>query len=156
MRIKKGDLIDFNVNVEGEPNPKIQWFINDTPLATADRTKIDNTTDNNTKLRIRDAERVDSGTYKIVATNEHGRDEAEVKVIVLGEQFCMGLWLSAAFLDVPGQPKGPLDVNDVTKDSAVLKWYAPDDDGGSPITHYVVEKQEDNGKWVPVSDFSAL
>jgi predicted phage tail protein len=26
----------------------------------------------------------------------------------------------------------------------------PDDDGGSPISHYVVEKQEDDGRWVEV------
>lgn len=54
------------------------------------------------------------------------------------------------FIDVPETPKGPLEPRDVTKDSATLKWYAPGDDGGSPITHYIVEKQEDNGKWVLV------
>lgn len=84
IRIKKGEQISFNVNVEGEPNPKCQWSLNDSPLAS-DRTKVDNTTDNNTKLKTRDAERSDSGRYKLVATNEHGTDEAEVNVVVLGE-----------------------------------------------------------------------
>lgn len=85
IRIKKGTTIDFNVNVEGEPNPKNQWFINNTPLTTSDRTKIDNSTDNNTKIKTREAERIDSGVYKLVATNEYGSDEAEVNVIVLGK-----------------------------------------------------------------------
>ena len=52
--------------------------------------------------------------------------------------------------DVPLPPGGPLNVNDVTKESATLKWKVPEDDGGSPITHYMVEKQEDNGRWVEV------
>lgn len=52
---------------------------------------------------------------------------------------------------MPSEPKGPLSAQDVTKDSATLKWYAPEDDGGSPIINYVLEKQEDNGRWVPVS-----
>lgn len=84
IRIKKGTTIDFNVNVEGEPNPKNQWFINSTSLTTSNRTKIDNFTDNNTKLKTCDAERIDSGVYKLLATNEYGSDEAEVNVIVLG------------------------------------------------------------------------
>lgn len=84
IRIKKGAIIDFNVNVDGEPNPKNQWFINGTSLTTSNRTKIDNSIENNTKLKTREAERIDSGTYKLIATNEHGNDEAEVNVVVLG------------------------------------------------------------------------
>jgi membrane carboxypeptidase/penicillin-binding protein PbpC len=75
------------VNVEGEPNPKIDWFLNQTPLQNSIRTKIDNTTENNTKLITTASTRVDSGTYKIVAVNDSGRDEAEVNVVVLGERF---------------------------------------------------------------------
>lgn len=120
----------------GEPNPKCEWFLNGTPLTTSDRTKVDNSTDNNTRLKTRDAQRPDSGTYRLVATNEHGRDEAEVPVVVL---------------DVPDAPRGPLEANDVTKECATLRWMKPDDDGGSPITHYAVEKlEEGTGRWVPV------
>uniref|UniRef100_A0AC34RIM6 Twitchin n=1 Tax=Panagrolaimus sp. JU765 TaxID=591449 RepID=A0AC34RIM6_9BILA len=137
IKVKAGSFIDFNVNVEGEPNPKIQWFLNGTPLMTSDRTKIDNTTENNTKLKTTGAERGDSGNYKITATNDYGKDEEEVEVVVL---------------DVPSVPGGPLDARDITKESAVLKWYAPSDDGGSPIIHYVVEKQEDGGKWMPCGE----
>lgn len=77
---------------------------------------------------------MDSGRYKIVATNEHGKDEAEVDVIVL---------------DVPDVPRN-LNAFDITKDSATVSWLKPQDDGGSPISHYVVEKQEDGGRWVQV------
>uniref|UniRef100_A0A0N5A493 non-specific serine/threonine protein kinase n=1 Tax=Parastrongyloides trichosuri TaxID=131310 RepID=A0A0N5A493_PARTI len=139
IKVKKGGIIDFDVNVEGEPNPKIQWLLNTTPLTVSSRTKIDDSQVNNTKLKTTDAERLDSGVYKIIATNEYGKDEAEVNVVVL---------------DIPGSPRGPLDISDVTKDSAVVSWREPEDDGGSPISHYVVEKQEDNGRWVPCGETS--
>jgi hypothetical protein len=33
-----------------------------------------------------------------------------------------------------------------------LRWRAPDDDGGCDITHYVIEKEEDGGRWVPCGE----
>ena len=47
---------------------------------------------------------------------------------------------------------GPLNVDDVTKDSCHLSWKAPDDDGGQDI-QYVVEKQDQaTGVWEPVAE----
>ncbi|OZC09937.1 hypothetical protein X798_03043 [Onchocerca flexuosa] len=139
IRIKTGGTIEFNVKVEGEPPPKISWFNNETPLATFERTRIDNSLDYRTKLVTVNAIRSDSGIYKIVATNENGKDEAEVKVVVL---------------DIPGTPNGPLEATDITKESCTVHWNPPDDDGGSSISHYLVEKQEANGRWVPCGETS--
>lgn len=137
IRIKAGQSISFDVNVDGEPTPKIEWFLNGMLIHSLGKTKIDNSNDNNTRLDTKDAARADSGKYKIVATNENGRDEAEVNVNVL---------------DVPGAPEGPLIVKDITKDGCFLKWNPPEDDGGSPITNYIVEKQEDGGRWMPCGE----
>jgi hypothetical protein len=39
-------------------------------------------------------------------------------------------------------------VSDVTKESARLTWKPPQDDGGSPILHYVIEKMDTSrGTW---------
>jgi len=47
---------------------------------------------------------------------------------------------------------GPLEVTDVTKSGCHLKWKAPEDDGGKPITSYIIEKMDKaTGRWVPVS-----
>lgn len=43
--------------------------------------------DYNTKLDIKESKRLNSGIYKIIATNEHGKDEAEVEIVVLGNIF---------------------------------------------------------------------
>ena len=40
--------------------------------------------------------------------------------------------------DAPGQPGQP-NVDEITADTANLSWAAPDSDGGSPITNYIVE-----------------
>jgi titin len=43
------------------------------------------------------------------------------------------------FPDVPGKPRGPLEVSNVTENTADIQWKAPDSDGGSPLTSYLVE-----------------
>jgi len=43
--------------------------------------------------------------------------------------------------DKPSPPRN-LTVTAITAESADLEWEAPDDDGGSPVTHYVVEKKD--------------
>ena len=46
------------------------------------------------------------------------------------------------FSEPPSPPEGPIDVSDIQKTSAVLSWNESAQNGGSPITHYVVEKRE--------------
>src|SRR5699024_8791986 len=84
------------------------------------------------------ATRANSGIYTIRATNKHGEDEAEVEVTVL---------------DRPSPPGGPLRVEDVHAEGATLKWRPPEDDGGLPIDHYVVEKLDPvTGNWVKCAE----
>lgn len=45
-------------------------------------------------------------------------------------------------LDKPGKPEGPIKISDVHKEGCTLKWSPPEDDGGVPISHYVVEKMD--------------
>lgn len=51
--------------------------------------------DYNTKFQLRNAERGDSGIYRLKAENENGKDEATVDVNVI---------------DKPAAPEGPLQV----------------------------------------------
>jgi len=51
-------------------------------------------------------------------------------------------------------PGAPVDVqaSDVTKDSALVTWKAPESDGGTPITGYVVERSlAASARWLRVN-----
>lgn len=143
ITIRSGKIVKYNINVRGEPPPTITWYQNEkelSPSALLKNCEIINEP-YNTKLSIIDSIRKNTGCYKIVAVNEHGRDEAEVEITVLS---------------APGKPKGPLKVENITKESCQLKWEKPEDDGGRPITAYQVEKfDKEQGRWVPVGRTSA-
>lgn len=54
---------------------------------------------------------------------------------------------------MPLPPEGPLNPHSITKNSCQLQWRPPKDDGGSDITHYVIEKMDtENLRWVPVGE----
>ena len=53
------------------------------------------------------------------------------------------------FTEVPSSPEWPLTPSDITKDSVTLSWKPPPDDGGSPITGYIIDKLDlEYGGWV--------
>jgi len=53
-----------------------------------------------------------------------------------------------SLIDVPGAPRNA-QVDSVSDDTVTLSWKAPEDDGGSYVTNYIIEKLEpDTGKWV--------
>ena len=85
-------------------------------------------------MKLKDPQREDShDNYEFVLENAKGKQSQKFKLDVQG---------------VPGTPEGPLRVTDVFKDRCKLSWQKPLDDGGSPIAHYVVERQEvGSGRW---------
>lgn len=135
VKIRSGQPIKFDVDVKGEPEPTIEWLLNDDKLKTDDHHKIENEP-YHTLFMLVNSKRAHSGTYRIFARNEHGTDEATVDITVTSK---------------PGKPKGPLQVEEVHAEGCKLKWDKPEDDGGEPITNYLVEKMDtETGRWVPV------
>ena len=51
----------------------------------------------------------------------------------------------------PGPPSAP-EVSDITKNSCVLTWEAPDSDGGTPITGYYIERCSGTStRWININ-----
>ena len=92
----------------------------------------------NTVITLRKAERSDTGVYRLVLSNSAGRCEVSADGLVLGK---------------PSMPQGPLVVSDVRANRAKVDWRRPEDDGGTPITGYQVERQDvETGRWVPCGE----
>lgn len=100
--VKAGKPVKLDVNIKGEPPPKVVWIFKEKEVisfgenclilklteclvlkVTEESVTIVNV-DYNTKFDIKESKRAQSGIYKIVATNEHGKDEAEVEIVILG------------------------------------------------------------------------
>ena len=132
--VRGGQTVRFDVDVRGEPAPTMQWVFASVNLESKDRFKIENE-EHNTKLVMSETIRKDTGIYTLVATNSVGTDEATVEITILGK---------------PSRPEGPLQVTDIHKEGCKVKWDKPKDDGGLPITGYILEKMEaGTGRWVP-------
>ncbi len=51
----------------------------------------------------------------------------------------------------PGSPS-EVSADKVNKNGARLTWKPPKSDGGTPVTGYIVEKQDESGNWLSVAD----
>lgn len=124
--LNAGESFKIDADVYGKPLPSIQWLKGDQELANTARLEI-KSTDFATSLSVKEAIRVDSGLYMLLVKNVAGEKTASIHVKVL---------------DRPGPPEGPVVVTGVTAEKCVLAWKPPLQDGGSDISHYVIERRE--------------
>lgn len=137
MTVIAGEPFTITVPFIANPKPKPTWTINGEDVLTSDRIKFD-TTAVASQFINKKAKRSDTGNYTIHLTNAVGSDSASCKVLVV---------------DKPSRPLGPLDISDITPENCTLSWRPPMDDGGSPITNYIVEKLDTAGIWTKISSF---
>ena len=68
-----------------------------------------------------------------------------------GKQIVIQLFLKQiksviTFLDKPSKPGTP-EITDYDNESADIRWGPSASDGGSPITHYIIQKKEGSKDW---------
>lgn len=85
-------------------------------------------TGNSVSLVIKNSRRTDAGQYRLQLRNQSGFDTATLHVRVL---------------DRPLPPEH-LYADELNGDSLTLFWHPPLDNGGAPVTNYLVEKKELN------------
>ncbi|XP_063069289.1 titin-like [Engraulis encrasicolus] len=124
--LKAGESFRLEATVQGKPVPNIQWFKGDVEIEMSHKYELKKT-DFKVVLIVRDAVRIDSGQYTLHLTNVGGTKTASYNVKVL---------------DRPGPPKGPLLVTGVTCEKCALSWLPPEQDGGSRVSHYAIQKRE--------------
>uniref|UniRef100_A0AAZ3NSD8 Titin n=1 Tax=Oncorhynchus tshawytscha TaxID=74940 RepID=A0AAZ3NSD8_ONCTS len=99
---------------------------NDVEIKEAARLEIKNTAFK-ASLSVKEAIRVDGGQYILLLKNVGGEKSVHINVKVL---------------DRPGPPGGPISIYGVTSEKACIAWRPPAQDGGSDVSHYIVEKRE--------------
>lgn len=85
IKVRAGHNFELDVPVTGEPPPTKEWVMKGTPVITNDRIRVVNE-DYNTKLRVIDAKRSDSGSCTLFVKNINGSDTVTVNITVLGQQ----------------------------------------------------------------------
>lgn len=124
--VKNGEDIKIEIPVVGEPAPKIEWKKSDQLVKETSRLMILNKP-SMTVLHIRHAAREHSGQYSIEASNSAGKYVGEI---------------SLAVLEKPDPPTGPVKIDEVGSDYAIISWGPPEYTGGCQLDNYVVEKRE--------------
>ncbi|GFO38541.1 titin, partial [Plakobranchus ocellatus] len=126
ITLHAGATLKIPVRVGGIPSPSISWMQENKSIRSGGKITVD-IQENSTCLTVKKVSKDDDGLYSLVAENEVGEATAKFDVEIL---------------DKPTAPEGPIIVSDLTRDSAVLTWKPPKDDGGCDITAYVVERRD--------------
>ncbi|CAB1423098.1 unnamed protein product [Pleuronectes platessa] len=127
VNVRACSTLRLCVTIKGRPEPEVKWSKEDGNLT--ERAQIE-VTSSFTVLLIENVNRKDSGKYVLTVENCSGSKSAFINVRVL---------------DSPSAPTN-LEVKDVKRDSVSISWEAPLIDGGSKISHYIVEKREEARK----------
>uniref|UniRef100_A0A671YRG4 Immunoglobulin like and fibronectin type III domain containing 1, tandem duplicate 3 n=1 Tax=Sparus aurata TaxID=8175 RepID=A0A671YRG4_SPAAU len=124
--IKSGKDAAFKMTFVGREPMKIQWFHEGEELLEDTGIKIEKS-ESHTRLLLTKCKRKTTGEIKIKIKNECGTTEAISQLVVL---------------DKPTPPLNPVDIIESNSTCIEFKWRPPKDDGGSPITDYILERQQ--------------
>uniref|UniRef100_A0A8C3F5E2 Titin n=1 Tax=Chrysemys picta bellii TaxID=8478 RepID=A0A8C3F5E2_CHRPI len=125
--VHAGETFVLEADIHGKPIPDITWSKDGKELEeTTARMEIKSTLQR-TALTVKDCVRIDGGHYSLKLSNVGGTKSIPITVKVL---------------DRPGPPEGPLKITGVTAEKCYLAWAPPLHDGGSSISHYIIEKRE--------------
>ncbi|XP_040908463.1 immunoglobulin-like and fibronectin type III domain-containing protein 1 [Toxotes jaculatrix] len=126
VTVKVGHNAIFKLHFVGHEPIKIQWYREGEELQGDSNTRTEKSA-SHSRLLLSRCQRKDTGEIKIKLKNEHGFTEAISQLIVL---------------DKPTSPLGPAEVTESSATCIEFRWRPPKDDGGSPVTNYIMERQQ--------------
>ncbi|KAM9759010.1 myosin binding protein Hb isoform 3-T3 [Menidia menidia] len=128
-----GDKINLTIPFTGKPKPVVSWTKNGEALDTK-RVNI-RSSDRDSILFIRAAERDDSGTYEMCVKVDDFEDKAP---------------LILQIVELPGPPAS-VKIADTWGFNVALEWTPPKDNGNTEITGYTIQKADKKtGDWFTV------
>uniref|UniRef100_A0A673JCI7 Titin n=1 Tax=Sinocyclocheilus rhinocerous TaxID=307959 RepID=A0A673JCI7_9TELE len=133
--VKSGKDFKLEIPIFGRPKPKITWSKDGQSLKVTSRVTTSNTP-TSTILQITEACKDDLGKYTVTATNSVCAVKEDISIIIL---------------DKPGQPTGPIKVNEVSNNSVSISWEPPDDGGSSVIGYHLESKERTSIIWTKLN-----
>ncbi|KAM4651446.1 myosin-binding protein C, fast-type isoform 1-T1 [Discoglossus pictus] len=121
---KVGEQVNLVIPFQGKPRPVVTWTKEGKPL-DAKQVSI-RTSEVDTILFIRSAERAHSGKYELSVQIEGMKDTAAVNIRIV---------------EKPGPPQF-VTVKEVWGFNALVEWQPPKDNGNSEITGYTIQKAD--------------
>ncbi|XP_037545143.1 myosin binding protein Ca [Nematolebias whitei] len=119
-----GEKVNLVIPFQGKPRPVVTWSKDG--VLMEDKTVGTRTSDVDTVLFIRSAERRHSGAYTLSVQIENMADSADIHIQVV---------------EKPGPPID-VRVTDVWGFNAALEWKPPKDDGNCELIGYTVQKRD--------------
>ncbi|XP_060921586.1 myosin binding protein Ca isoform X2 [Labrus mixtus] len=119
-----GDKVNLVIPFQGKPRPVVTWFKDGALLE--DKSVGTRTSEVDTILFIRSAERTHSGKYTLSVQIENMSDSADIHIQVV---------------EKPGPPIA-VHVTDIWGFNAALEWKLPKDDGNCEIIGYTIQKAD--------------
>ncbi|CAJ0950227.1 unnamed protein product, partial [Mesorhabditis belari] len=126
MDVKAGETVQLYANISGHPPPICTWTKDGKALKNDSKHTMKEK-DGVATLTIKNCQPESAGTYVLLAKNKTGETIVKIKLGVKG---------------LPSAPEGPVEVTTVTAEGCTLSWNPPQNDGGSPILGYCVERRE--------------
>ncbi|XP_029914817.1 myosin binding protein Ca isoform X2 [Myripristis murdjan] len=119
-----GEKVNLVIPFQGKPRPVVTWLKDGVPLE--DKTVGTRTSDLDSILFIRSAERAHSGRYTLSVQIENMSDSADL------------------YIQIVEKPGPPIDVHvtDVWGFNAALEWKPPKDNGNCEIIGYTIQKAD--------------
>ncbi|XP_052384591.1 immunoglobulin-like and fibronectin type III domain-containing protein 1 [Oncorhynchus keta] len=136
--VRACETAEWKLAFSGGDPMKIKWIKEDEELLEGLNVKIEQT-DIKASLCITDCQRRNCGEVKINIKNDYGTLEATSRLIVL---------------DKPTPPQRPVEIVETSLTAIEFKWKPPKDDGGCPVKHYILERQQVGGSktWTNVGE----
>ncbi|GMT36995.1 hypothetical protein PFISCL1PPCAC_28292, partial [Pristionchus fissidentatus] len=133
--------------------PSISWLFNGIPVDTEGNSRISQHSGGS--LHIAELKKSDSGVYTCRARNEDGESTWTASLMVEEHTNTRAIFFRmpdpSNFPSSPGQP----ETSNVTHDSLDLSWSAPEKNGASPVSGYVLQyySPEEAQTWYNVADY---
>ncbi|TKC39634.1 hypothetical protein EI555_007989, partial [Monodon monoceros] len=137
VTVKVGHTANIKVPFRAKPLPKVTWYKDGMEVTEEERVSMERGEDQ-ALLTISNCAREDSGIIMLKLKNDHGSATATLHLSVL---------------DRPKPPQGRVEFLELSGNCVHMKWKAPKDNGGRPITQFIVERKAVGKKsWIKIGE----